>query len=312
MFKKSSNKTKIFIRSEGVIVKEHPVRLVKLLHNNWEVKISSIDRVVNFNLELPIPKPINLLTKNTLYYNCEPTSVNKHDIIMEYPNINKNYVSINNEKFFFDSIVFSIQELLEENGWITLTVSFKTEMNESFSSHMNLYVIVENVDSQNKAKFLRNITMGNIKQQSIDKDIKPITNLSLSDFSKYPIWEWALAEESNFSIDETWIKPSIHKEFNKELNGSLVKGEIEIESGSKIHCVIEVILSNQYIEARNIILYLIGANEYECMELTDYIKEDKLPIIIRTTLLLEGGHRTFEKKILNRRELKHPIKFILN
>ena len=72
------------------------------------------------------------------------------------------------------------------------------------------------------------------------KICKPVDQLQLSDIESYPIWEFALDEESNEEQDETWVRPIFSKVIELNQYSLSVAAQFETSSCKNISGIVGV------------------------------------------------------------------------
>jgi hypothetical protein len=121
---------------------------------------------------------------------------------------------------------------------------------------------------------------------------KPVDELTIEDFKKSPIWEWAIDEEENEDQDETWVKPSKSKNFTEELNGSIVSGEITTNNGEKFPMMCSLDVEDETVLVSSVVYYDNKEEEYYSLE--ESIKKIDLPLSINIGLKFNGKQKQLE------------------
>jgi hypothetical protein len=121
---------------------------------------------------------------------------------------------------------------------------------------------------------------------------KPVDELTIEDFKKSPIWEWAIDEEKNEDQDETWVKPSKSKNFTEELNGSIVSGEISTNNGEKFPMMCSLDVEDDTVLVSSVVYYDNNKDEYYSLE--ESVKRIDLPLSINIGLKINGKQKQLE------------------
>ncbi|MDU9694196.1 hypothetical protein O0Q50_23710 [Priestia aryabhattai] len=116
---------------------------------------------------------------------------------------------------------------------------------------------------------------------------KPIDELTIDDLKRHPIWEWDFENED--SQDETWIKPASTSNFTEELNGSIVLGELTLNTEESCSIMCEMELLEKEVLISTIVLYNKMDNEYYALQ--DRIKNLDMPLSIAISININGEPR---------------------
>ncbi|MDM5317211.1 hypothetical protein QUF49_14475 [Fictibacillus sp. b24] len=115
---------------------------------------------------------------------------------------------------------------------------------------------------------------------------KPVDELSIKDLKEHPIWEWVIDEEENEEQDETWVRPSETKNFTKELNGSIVLGELTTHNGDVYPMMCNLDIEDDEASISSVVFYKEKLDEYFALE--DMIKEINYPLSVNIRLTING------------------------
>ncbi|MGE7767334.1 hypothetical protein [Peribacillus sp. NPDC096540] len=118
---------------------------------------------------------------------------------------------------------------------------------------------------------------------------KPVDELTIEDFKKSPIWEWAIDEEENEDQDETWVRPSETKNFTEELNGSIISGELSTNDGEKFPMMCSLDIEDDELFISSVVFYNKREDEYYALE--DVVKKIQLPLSINIALEINGKNQ---------------------
>lgn len=119
---------------------------------------------------------------------------------------------------------------------------------------------------------------------------KPIDELTIEDFKRSPIWEWALEEEENEDQDETWVRPAETQNFTEELNGSIVLGEMTTNIGVKFPMMCSLNLEEDEAVISSVVFYYDKEDDYHALE--DWVNNIALPLLIKIEIIINGEQRT--------------------
>lgn len=118
------------------------------------------------------------------------------------------------------------------------------------------------------------------------KKSKPVDELTIEDLKEHPIWEWAIDEEEYEEQDETWVRPSVQRNFTEELNGSIVLGELNTNNGDKFPMMCSLDIEEDEASISSVVYYNDKQDEYFALE--DMIKKIDLPISFNIDLIING------------------------
>jgi hypothetical protein len=294
LFKSTINKSKIFIRGKTNLIADKNIRLLNLHINNSAIRIVSIDRKVDLNILLPIPKPLDKIVDHSLYYNIEPFPYLKRDIIFENIDLTDNHISVDNVRYICHAAVLDILEYSGDQAYINLIVSLLSGTADEFESRMFLHVkIEENLEE----RFLNSFHIRKHRKKSkivpsTRGEAIPITELSIDKFVANPIWELALEEEALEFQDETWVKPAKTNNFTEELNGSFVLGELMTNDVIKFPIICNIDIRKEEVVISSVILYEEREKQYYALE--DKLKPIDFPLYFNISLMINGDNKSLK------------------
>jgi hypothetical protein len=139
---------------------------------------------------------------------------------------------------------------------------------------------------------------------------KPVDELTIEDLKENPIWEWAIDEEENEELDETWVIPSETENFTEELNGSIVLGELTTNNGDKFPMMCSLDIEDDEVSISSVVFYSNEQDEYHALE--DMVKKIDLPLSLNISITINGKTQSL-KFTANKVDIyKNDIKTNLN
>jgi uncharacterized protein YpmS len=257
----------------------------------------SIDRAVDINFLLPIPKSFEKLVDYSLYYNIEPSPCHKSDIVYEIIDLTDNHISLNNVSYICNAVILDVLEHSDDQAYVNLIAYLISSTGEEFEARMYLYVnIEENLEETFLNSFQIKSQISNRKNvHSIPGDTIPITQLTIDKFVQYPIWEFSYDEETIDFQDETWVKPAKTKNFTEELNGSIVLGELTTNNGDIIPMMCSLDIGDEEVAISSVVCYNGKQDEYYALE--DIVLKIDLPLSINISLTINGKSQSLKFSI---------------
>jgi hypothetical protein len=248
----------------------------------------------------------------SLYYNIEPSSYHKSDIVFENIDLTDNHISLNNVRYICNAAILVVLEHSADQAYVNLIAYLVSITGEEFEARMYLYVdIEENLEETFLKRFqIKKSKNTRTKVHSIPADTFPISQLTIDKFDQYPIWEFAYDEETNDLQDETWVKPANTNNFTEELNGSIVSGTLATNNGDTFPTLCNLVIEDDKAIISSIIIFSDKQDEYYAWQ--DIVKNIDLPLSITISLIVNGVSQSLKFTVNKMDIYKNEIRTNLN